>query len=242
MKNKHFNFTIIELLTVIAIIAILAGLLLPALQRARKSAKTAACLSNQQQVNTAIKQAMNDSDQFFRSLKKTGSGNNIQGYYWSEYLGNVDTKVGKKYLGDYKIMRCPGMVINASPTEEPTQVYGVVYTSANNEGLDFRGTKYLQDANGDSISPSALALGVCNVTSKTDKTAQGLMDQGSPYQIHGNFTNMFFLDGHAASISENYAKATKPTLEANTNKAAYVAAPLSDAEESALLTKAFIQE
>ena len=86
MKNKHFNFTIIELLTVIAIIAILAGLLLPALHRARKSAKTAACLSNQQQVNTAIKQAMNDSDQFFRSLKKTGSGNNIQGYYCQPFV------------------------------------------------------------------------------------------------------------------------------------------------------------
>jgi prepilin-type N-terminal cleavage/methylation domain-containing protein/prepilin-type processing-associated H-X9-DG protein len=64
-RQRRRSFTLIELLVVIAIIAILAALLLPALSRAKESAKSIQCLNQLRQISLATRFYAEENEDLF---------------------------------------------------------------------------------------------------------------------------------------------------------------------------------
>ena len=81
-------FTLIELLTVIAIIGILAAIIIPTVGSVRNKAKSVRCTSNLRQIGIAIRVFANDSKGMMVPYRGESSdpANNGQGWLWSELL------------------------------------------------------------------------------------------------------------------------------------------------------------
>jgi prepilin-type N-terminal cleavage/methylation domain-containing protein/prepilin-type processing-associated H-X9-DG protein len=91
-SRSRAGFTLVELLVVIGIIAVLVGILLPALSSARESARKVTCGSNLRQIALAVTMYVNDNKGFLPACYRQIGGVYRIGANYGPNAGLVDPK------------------------------------------------------------------------------------------------------------------------------------------------------
>jgi len=87
--RRHSGFTLVELLVVIGIIALLISILLPALNKAKRSANNVQCMSNMRQIAMAMLGYSNANHGILIPMRITAATTAYPyGFYWANELVN----------------------------------------------------------------------------------------------------------------------------------------------------------
>jgi len=96
--TKQRAFTLVELLVVIGIIAVLIGVLLPALNKARRSAATVKCASNMRQIGAAVLQYTTANKGVLMPVQITRTSKDAQQTIYPDGFGWCNELVRQKYI------------------------------------------------------------------------------------------------------------------------------------------------
>lgn len=208
-------FTLVELLVVVSIIAILASLAFPALQRARASSDRAACSGNLQQIGEGLLLFTHEHDGLMPE-----SGGTI-------YPGQADPQTGMAgwteqltpYLGactNNPVYRCPG----SSRTIKNNQVYSYFQGSHPAMARDGNGVLQFGAVRLDRIAfPARTIMGGDIAFAIFDAKDADKDDYSqSPafpakITIHGGLSNILFYDGHVAPFASYQTNAMAVTYD-----------------------------
>lgn len=169
------EFTLIELLIVIAILAILAGLLLPALNSARDKAHSVTCIGNQKQINMMILGYVTANDDFLppdgNSCKNGCSDVRRNANHWVKLVSDaagmnykfangetsdVTWNLGRKHEGT--VWNCPSAAKSSLPDLYPHYIpFGYkVHTTASEPYMPYKITRLKQLAETISLTDTVI--------------------------------------------------------------------------------------
>lgn len=192
VSTRKTEFTLIELLIVIAIIAILAGMLLPALSRARDTAKSISCVNNIKQLGISMNSYVNDNDSYLPPSIITYSGSN---WIWGKVLAETG------YVNQKSVIYNPTEKSLLCPASNVTTNNRVVYEQGH-YGMN----KFISYSIGNTADHLWLKLG--SLRSPSSKIL--MFDSGTSYLHYGQITgpalNSFYMPGATANLSITWSQ------------------------------------